>query len=125
MTGEWPDSPGLRFLIRQGLRRGWLCEDHRVRGGCSNEHGPEGSCPECPLNTLDDAMRGPLGGVIERAHRLMRRKEAGFLLVAEKLPADVVAAVQILHEERQAYLAEQRDREEEIASVKREMGKRG
>ncbi len=70
-------------------------------------------------------MRGPLGGVIERAHRLMRRKEAGFLLVAEKLPADVVAAVQILHEERQAYLAEQRDREEEIASVKREMGKRG
>ena len=68
-------------------------------------------------------MVGPLGNIIRRAFRLVRRKNAGFLLTADNLPADVVAALEILHEEQQVYLDERRQRDEEIDSAKRELAK--
>ena len=68
-------------------------------------------------------MVGPLGNIIRRAFRLVRRKNAGFQLIADNLPADVVAGLEILHEEQQAYLDERRQRDEEIDSAKRELAK--
>ena len=106
------------------MRRDWLCADERVRGGCSHPDGEERSCPECPLHRLDSEMAGPLGDLIHRGHELARAKAAGFTLGLD-LPADEVLAVEILHEEHLAYLDERRQRDEEAASVQRELRKRG
>jgi hypothetical protein len=91
-------------------------------GGCTDDHGPEGSCPNCPLHWLDEQMAGPLGRVLEQAFRLLRRKAAGFPMpAAETLPADLVAAVEILTEEQQAYQGERQQQDEREIAVKREL----
>lgn len=114
----------MRFLVRKCLRRDWLCADHRVLGLCTDESGEPGSCPDCPCNLLDEAMATPLGRVVERAFGLMRLKDTGFPLPpADGLPADLVAAVEIIAEERHAYLDDQRSHEEELESGKREIEK--
>jgi len=95
-----------------------------VRGGCTEPEGPVGGCPECPLARLDLAMATPRGAVVDRAFRLARRKNAGFAIIADTLPADLVVAVELLVEEEREYLDERRHRDEEAAAAQREADKR-
>jgi hypothetical protein len=73
---------------------------------------------------LDEAMRGPLGGIVEWGFQLTRQKKAGFPMAIDGLPSLAVSAVEILWEEEQDFIDERRGRDEEAESVKRELGKR-
>jgi len=69
-------------------------------------------------------MATPRGAVVDRAFRLARRKNAGFAIIADTLPADLVVAVELLVEEEREYLDERRHRDEEAAAAQREADKR-
>jgi len=128
--GEWPERPGLRFLLRMSFRRSELCGGaHACPDAgearceeCGAIYRPDDPadchCPECAstearllecdgcwLPKLDDAVQGEMGSVINRVVDLDFALEAGFTISLDHVSAEEFRVLRILKEERQKYQA--------------------
>ncbi len=96
MSGEWPETPSLRFLVHWALRRDELCDP----GLCHDAPDGGGRCDHCPLDRLDAAQASGAGQQLRRAIDLQMALKLGFRIGLDEIRADEFAALFILGEER-------------------------
>ena len=125
--GEWPEEPGVRFLIRSVLNQAMLCgreEDcpdrvFRCRkcgysaqtefDGCpicsadwkaiDVSHGPG-----CPKNRLDEAMDSPNGAVVRRCFRILNAKTIGLTITLADVTEEEFRVLELIEAERQEHI---------------------
>jgi len=121
--GDWPDEPGVRFLIRSVLRQGTLC-------------GPEEECPDrvfrcrrcgysaptelagcpacsggwkdidvshgpgCPKNLLQEALETGNGTLIRRCFRILNAKQMGLTITLADITEEEFRALELIEAER-------------------------
>ena len=95
MSGEWPDTPSLRFLIHWALRRDELCDP----GLCHDAPDDGGRCDHCPVDKLDAAQSSEAGMLLRRALDLRTALKLGVQIDLSSIPADEFRAMLILEEE--------------------------
>ena len=124
MPGDWPEEPGVRFLIRSVLQQGGLCgreEDcpdrvfrcrkcgHSSRtelDGClacgsdwkaiDVSHGPG-----CPKNLLEEAMDTPKGGLVRRCFRILNAKSIGLTITLADISEEEFRVLELIEATRQ------------------------
>lgn len=122
--GDWPEQPGVRFLIRAVFQQGSLCgkeddcPDHVYRcrrcGFAASEE--VDTCPECdtgwkfidvshgpncPKNLLDEAMDTPVGALIRRCFRLLNAKTMGLTVTLADITEEEFRVLELIEAERQ------------------------
>ncbi len=122
--GDWPEEPGVRFLIRSVLRQGTLCgreEDcpNRVfrcrKCGYSSQTELDG-CPACdadwkaidvshgsccPKNLLEEAMDSPNGALVRRCFRILNAKNIGLTITLADITEEEFRVLELIEAERQ------------------------
>jgi hypothetical protein len=122
--GDWPEEPGVHFLIRAALQQAALCKseeecpDHVYRcrkcgyfakqeiDGCPEcgagwkaidvSHGPE-----CPKRLLDEAMETANGGLVRRCFRLLNAKQLGLTITLADITEEEFRVLELIEAERQ------------------------
>jgi hypothetical protein len=122
--GDWPEEPGVRFLIRSVLNQAMLCgheEDCSDRifrcrrcgysaatelDGCPAcgadwkaidvSHGPD-----CPKNRLNEAMDSPNGTLVRRCFRILNAKSIGLTITLADLTEEEFRVLELIEAERQ------------------------
>lgn len=96
MSGEWPETPSLRFLVHWALRRDELCDP----GLCHDAPDDGGRCEHCPLDRLDAAQSSEAGLLLRRAAELQGALKLGIRIGLDEIRADEYWAMVIVDEER-------------------------
>ncbi|HTX36142.1 MAG TPA: hypothetical protein VME43_14025 [Bryobacteraceae bacterium] len=121
--GDWPEEPGIRFLVRSVLRQGSLCgpeaecPDHVLRCRLCGYSLPESidACPACgagwrqidvshgpacPKNILNDALESGNGVLVRRCFRILNAKQIGFAITLADITEEEFRVIELIDAER-------------------------
>lgn len=124
VPGEWPEEPGVRFLIRSVLDQASLCgreEDcpdrvFRCRKCGYSAQAEFDACPACGAdwknidvshgpgcakNRLDQAMDSPNGTLVRRCFRILNAKGIGLTITLADITEEEFRVLELIEGERQ------------------------
>jgi len=122
--GDWPEEPGVRFLIRSVLHQGGLCgrEEEcpdrvfRCRKCGYSAQAELNGCPACgadwkaidvshgpgcPKNLLEEAMDAPNGGLVRRCLRILNAKSIGLTITLADVTEEEFLVLELIEAEHQ------------------------
>jgi hypothetical protein len=132
-SGDGPEGPGVRFLIRSVLRQATLCgsdehcpdrvyrcnrcghcapEELAACPGCGSDWNPVGAVdvshgPGCPKHLLEEALDTPNGALVRRCFRLLNAKSMGLTITLSDITEEEFRAMELIDVVRQEQISEE------------------